>query len=488
MYAKCGLLSEAQDLFDKLSEQTHVSWTALIAGYSDYGRDEEALSLFKQLQMQGTFIDTVTLICSLKACGNVGARDAGKEMHTEIAVKGFLERDGYIGISLVDMYMKCGLLAEAQKVFDKLPIRDVVLWTALIAGYTEHGCGKEALNWLKQMRQEGVSPNAFTLVCCLRACIYTGATMRGRGLHAEIIYKGLETELLIGNTLINMYAKWGLLAEAREVFDNISVQKVIAWTVLMTGYVDHGQSQEALMCLDQMRDQGISPDAVTLVCCLTACGSSGALSKSQELHADIVKKGYDKDALIGNTLIDTYGRCGLLEAAEKVFDKLQDPEVVAWNALIAAYSELGESEDVFHIFNRMIRKGVKPDEVTFVSMLNSCSHAGLLEKGQMLFGAIGYDHDFIPTGEHYTCLADMYGRAGHIDMAITLIERLPFHPGVVLWHTVLGACHKWGNVELARHAFEYVVAMNLKDAAAYVCISNIFSDSAATENAGKLMP
>lgn len=489
MYAKCGLLAEAQDLFDKLPAQTHVAGTALIAGYSECGYGEEALSLFKQLKKKRTFIDAVTLVCSLKACGSIGARNVGTEIHTEIELKGFLEKDSYIGISLVDMYMKCGLLAEAQNVFDQLLVRDVVLWTALIAGYAEHGCDREALDCLKEMQKEDISPNAFTLVCCLRSCIYIGATVRARGLHAEIISKGWETEVLVGNTLINMYAKWGLLAEAQAVFDKLSVQKVIAWTALITGYVDFGYSQEALSCFDQMRDQGISPDAVTLVCCLTACGNIGALINSEELHVDVVKKGYDEEALIGNTLIDTYGRCGLLDTAEAVFNKLQGPDVVSWNALIAAYSELGENEHVFRVFNSMISNGIMPDEVTFVSILNACNHVGLLEKGQILFGLlIGHDYGFMPTREHYTCLADMYGRAGHIDMAVALIERLPFHPGVVVWHTILRACQKWGDVELAKHAFDYVVGLNMKDAAAYVCISNIFCDSSSMEETRRLRP
>eukprot|EP00250_Pteridium_aquilinum_P013618 c21461_g1_i1 orf=1-507(-) len=169
MYAKCGSLTRAQEAFDGLPLRDIVSWTILMAGYNDHGCGEKALECFDRMQHEGILPNAFAMACSLKACGSILALDKGREIHTEIERWGLLERDVFVGSSLIDMYTKCGFLGTAQVVFNRLPVRNVVSWTVLIGGYTDFGYGVEALECFKRMQLEGVSPNAATFVCVLKA-------------------------------------------------------------------------------------------------------------------------------------------------------------------------------------------------------------------------------------------------------------------------------------------------------------------------------
>ncbi|KAI5071883.1 hypothetical protein GOP47_0014134 [Adiantum capillus-veneris] len=476
MYAKCGLLSKSHEVLSQLHGRNVVSWNALIAGYAEYGPGEQALVCFRQMQYDGLSPDAATFVCSLKACVSIGDTDKGRELHAEAARAGF-EGDLLVGSTLVDLYAKCGSLIEAHEVFNKLPVRNVVSWTALIAGYAEYGQGREALILFEKMQHEGISPNAVTFVCSLKACGSIGASYQGQDLHAKAISKGLDSHLLVGSALVDMYAKCGLIEKAQEVFDQLPTHNVVTWTALIAGFVESGHGEDALLQLEKMQEEGISPNAATFVCSLKACGNLGFTDRGRELHIDIARKGLEKDPLVGSTLVDMYANCGTMETAQEVFDKLRGQSVISWNVLMAGYGQFGESENLFDTFDKMVGKGVKPNFVTFVNVLNACSHAGLVEKGQSFFEVMSKDFGIVPTVEHQSCMVDLLGRAGQLDNAVGIVKKMQIHPDVlVVWRIILGACQKWGNMELGKEAFLHAVGMDEKGGSAYVCMSNICAD------------
>eukprot|EP00250_Pteridium_aquilinum_P009322 c18595_g3_i1 orf=2-544(+) len=180
MYAKCGSLTEAQDVFDELPYRNVVSWTSLITGYVEHGHTEEALDCFERMQREGFSPDRVTFLSVLRACGSLGTVDKSQQIHAQILKCGLLERDVVVGTALVDTYGKCSLLAKAKEVFDMLRVHDVVSWNALITGYAYHGYGEEALDCFKQMQRQGVSPNRVTFASALKACGTLGASDKGQ--------------------------------------------------------------------------------------------------------------------------------------------------------------------------------------------------------------------------------------------------------------------------------------------------------------------
>jgi pentatricopeptide repeat protein len=303
MYAKCGSLPEAQEVFEHLTCRNVVTWTALIAGFVLHGQGKEALRVYHEMQSDGVTPNVVTYICALKACSSIRAIEKGQEIHAHIERHGLLETDLAVGNTLIDMYAKFGLLPKARKVFDELPSRNIVSWTALIAGYTEHGYGDEALECFAEMQGKGFSPNAATFICGLRACGSTGAIGRGHEIHAEIERRGLlDAGPSLGNSLIDMYAKCGSLSKAQEVFDHLPARDIVSWNSLLAGYAEHDRGEEVLVYFDKMQDGCVSPDAVTFVCSLKACGSTGAIEKGQEIHAEVERQGLlERNPFISST-------------------------------------------------------------------------------------------------------------------------------------------------------------------------------------------
>ena len=324
MYVKCGLLDMAQEVFDKLPTRDVVSWTSLIAGYVEHGAGEEALKCFQKMVGDGTPCNAITYVCILKACSSIGDSNKGQEIHSEIEKNGLLETNFLLCNALLDMYAKCGLLTKAQKVFDRIPVRDVVSWTSIIAGYTEHGHGEEAIMAFELMYMEGVRPDVVTFLCVLKACGHIRDMVKGEEVHAKIESRGfLDINIIVGNTLVDMYVKCGSLTRAQEVFDGLHDRNLVSWNALISGHAELGQAEEAIKCFERMQLDGVSPDGITFVCILKACSSLGATSKGIEIHVEIERQGLiERDILVGSTLVDMYARCGSLVKAHQVFDKL----------------------------------------------------------------------------------------------------------------------------------------------------------------------
>ena len=372
------------------------------------------------------------------------------------------------------MLAKCNFLEDARIVFDELGIKDVVSATTLLSGYVDHGFHAEAVVFFEEFQKLGIDSNVVTYACVLKACSGCKAICKGMEIHVEIMKKGLDNEVCVGNILIDMYARNSLLETAHNVFDNLPAQDVVSWNTVIAGYAENGHGEKVCACIKEMYDEGIILSDVSFISGLKAYMSIGAVGKGHKIHADIVKRGLERENLLGNMLIDMYAKCGLLIEAQSVFDRLSIRDLVSWNSLMTGYAMLGESGVVFHILENMVQANVNLNSLTFINLLNACSHAGLTEKGQVYLDLVGDDYDLVPTLEHYTCIVDLLGRAGHIDKAISLIKKMPLHPGIAIWHVILGACQTWGNVELGSLAFQHALQLDIEDASAYVCIRNIY--------------
>lgn len=488
MYCKWGLLTDARHVFDKLPLKDVVSWTILIHGYADHGNGEEALECFQQMQAVGIFPDAFTLACCLKACVNIGAVDRGQEIHLEIEKLGLLEGDQVIGNMLVDLYAKCNLLSEAQKVFDTLSIRDSVSWNALIAGYGEHGHDEEAIKYFERMPGEGIYPDAITFVCLLKACGRTGDIDKGRDVHAEIERTGLlQTDPAIGNTVVDMYVRCGLLAIAREVFNKIPFRDVVTWTILLAGYAEHGHGKEALDCIEEMQLLGFTPDAVSHVCSLQACNKLRAYDMGHNLHVEIEEKGFlERDVGVGNTLISMYANFGLHAEAKQVFDMIPARDVVSWNALISGYAQHGHGEEAFLCFNKMQHEGVLLDTTTAIGLLKSCASAGASEKGRELHaelerqGFVG--KDLILSNS----IINMYASCGMLAKAQQVFDALPIQD-VISWTILIGKYADLGYGEQALMFFEQMQGQGIfPDAVTYVSILSACVTAGALQKGGDI--
>jgi pentatricopeptide repeat protein len=437
------------------------------------------------MQCDGYSPDTVTFICILKACGKARAIDQGKQIHDQISNRGLLENDIVVGNALVDMYAKCGALDIAQGVLNTLPVQDAVSWNALISGYEHQGKANEALKYYDQMRREGLSPNAVTFICVLKACGNLKAIEKGKQIHEEILKSGLlEKDVALGSALVDMYAKCGMVMKAQQVLEKLPIRNAISWCALIAGYARQRQQHEALNGFEQMQSEGLSPDVVTFACILKACSNAGSVSKGTQIHEDIMSRNLlQKDIVLGNALLDMYAKCGVPENAQKLLEELTDRDAVSWNALIGGYARQGKGHEALNCFNQMLSEGIWPSEITFSCILNACSHSGLLDEAQDIFGSMTRKYCISPNLEHNMCMVVVFGCAGHFDRAMTMIKAMPSAEYVAVWVALLGACEKWVNLKLGKLAFDQVLQLDNTCVEAYVLMATLFSASGMQEDA-----
>ncbi|KAH7443274.1 hypothetical protein KP509_02G028200 [Ceratopteris richardii] len=475
MYVKCGALPKAHCVLTRLPSRDAVSWNSLINGYVQQGLNDEALHCYEQMKHEGLCPDGVTFIVVLKACARLKALDKGEMVHDEIMKQGMLGKDIVLGTALVDMYAKCGALLKARAVFDKLPSQNVITWNALITGYTQGGHGKEALLCYDQMQKEDCAPDVVTFACVLKACGCIGALHKGRQIHKEISrYGNLQNDVMVGTALVEMYSQLDCLEEAQLVFDELNERDVVLWNAMISGYVENGKAEQALECFNQMQKEGLLPSVVTVTCVLKACGIIGAVDKGKQVHDQIVKRDLlQYDLILGSALVDMYANCGFISMAQKTFEGLSSHDITTWNALIAGYAHRGETAKALLCFQQMQDKGLSPNSITFSCLLTAFSHSGLTEEGNTYFMVMDIDFGIKPELEHYTCMVDTYGRAGHLNMAMSLIQQMPFLSSSV-WFSLLGACQRSINVIVGRWAYEQAIKLDRNDATAHVLMADVY--------------
>eukprot|EP00249_Psilotum_nudum_P023046 c28733_g2_i1 orf=69-1232(+) len=274
MYAHCGSVADARLVFDDMPQRNVVSWTTMISGYTRHGRSKEALELFWQMQEANVKPNQVTVVNALKACACLPSLKQGKSVHASIMKNGF-ESDIFVGSILIDMYAKCGSIERARQVFDRMPRRDVVSWTAMVTAHAQHRNGEESLRLFWEMEQEHVKPDPVTFVSILKVCSSLLALEQGKKIHAHIVKYRLQSNVFVGSALIDMYAKCGSILHARQVFDTMSRKNVVLWNGMISGYAQHGRGKDALQLVEKMKQEGLELDCITFSGILSSCSHAG---------------------------------------------------------------------------------------------------------------------------------------------------------------------------------------------------------------------
>eukprot|EP01018_Ginkgo_biloba_P020813 Gb_00194 [translate_table: standard] len=486
MYAKCGSLDMARQLFDRMLDRNVVSWNAMIAGYAQNGDSNEALALFNQMQLANTKPNSATMVSVLPACAHLAALQQGKQIHGCIFRSGF-ESDVVVGTAVVDMYAKCRSLEIARHLFDKMSERNVVSWNAMITGYAQTGHSSEALELFNQMQLACVTPNSVTMLSVLQACSSLGALQQGKCIHNYVIRSSFDSDVFLRTAIIDMYAKCGSIDTARQLFDQMSERNVVSWNAIIAGYAQNGYANEALTLFKQMQLGNMKPNLATMVSVLPACAHLAALQRGKCIHGSVIRSAFESDVFVGNSLIDMYSKCGNVEIARRLFDKMSKRDVVSWNVMIAGYAMHGHGEEALALFLEMQRQTcIKPNHITFLCILTACSHAGLVDEGCQYFDCMSRDYCITPRMEHYASMVDLLGRAGCLDKAHQFIQRMPLEPGGSVWGALLGACRIHCNIALGECAAEHLFDIDPDNGGYYVLLSNIYAGAGRWEDVAKV--
>eukprot|EP01018_Ginkgo_biloba_P003562 Gb_16895 [translate_table: standard] len=419
---------------------SHISSTHDVTRLCKQGRLKEALRILEGMDQ---CIDSSTYVCLLQSCIKKKAFSEGKLLHAHMDERGFVP-DRFLQTTLVNMYAKCGSLVEARRIFDQMVERDVFSWTVMIKSYATHGFAEEALSLFHEMLRTGIQPNKFTFASVLPACANLAALQQGMEIHVEIIKSGLVSDVFVGTALVDMYAKCGNLENACNVFDKMPERDRVSWNTMIAAYTKQGFSEQALTLFHQMQRTAFQPDDFTFASVLSACGNLAALEKGMEIHEEIIRTGFQSSVFVESALVYMYAKCGRIDKARNVFDKMHQQDVVSWSTMIAGYAQNGQGEEALKLFRQMQLTSVKPDSSTFASVLSACANLAALEQGMEIH------EEIVSSGSQSnvfveSALVDMYAKCGSIEKARNVFDEM-HQRDVASWNAMIGgyAMHGYG--------------------------------------------
>ncbi|XP_077241315.1 pentatricopeptide repeat (PPR) superfamily protein [Tasmannia lanceolata] len=420
----------------------------------------------------------------LLECARKKSIAEGKSCHA-LFIQAGLHRDTLISNILINLYSKCGFVDIARNVFDRMPWRSIVSWNTMIGAHTQHGEEQEALKLFIQMQREGTPPSEFTLSSTLCACATKLAVVECKQLHAFGLKSALDSNVFVGTAILDVYAKCNLIKDASLIFDGMTEKTEVTWSSMVAGYVQNDLYEEALLLFHRAQKTSLEQTQFTLSATLSACASLAALIEGNQVHAILVRTGFDSNLFVATSLIHMYAKCGGIEEAYLVFSSMKEKNVVIWNAMIAGFAKHACSSEAMILFEKMQQVGLYPNEITYICVLSACSHVGLVEKGRHYFDLMIRDNNIEPNVHHYSCMVDLLGRAGLVHEAHELIKRMPFEATASMWGSLLGSCRVHRNLKLAEIAAEHLFKIEPNNAGNHVLLSNIYAANKRWEDVAK---
>nr|AKH05182.1 chlororespiratory reduction 4 [Goodyera fumata] len=479
-------------------------WNAVIKS-STHGpaADPCAASLaFALMLSAGVSADRFSFSLVLKACSQDPSLHAGLQVHA-VVLKSNLATELYLQNCLIAFYARGGHCELARRVFDRMPQRDSVSWNSIIDGFAKNGrmdAVEELFGRMKDRDRNLVTWN--TMICCY------AASLGGINHARELFDRMPQRDLISWNLIIDAYAKLGRMENAaalfkimpakdviswtnliagymeagevglaRQLFDEMPERDLITWNVMISGYVKNGSFAQALSLFHEMKTQAnLTPDAITLAAALSAISELGRIYDGIAVHDYIKRNRLPLYGKLGVGLIDMYAKCGKLEEALQVFEASGNT-VDHWNAIIGGLAIHGYGKQALELFHAMERLLLKPDDITFIGVLNGCSHAGLVDQGLKCFEIMKKDCKLEPKVQHYGCMVDILGRAGRLDDAWKIIVEMPMPPNGVIWRSLLSACRKQGDITMGQKVAGTLIQSGVCDLSSHVLLSNIYAGS-----------
>lgn len=485
-YCKTHCLYFASQLFKEMLNKDTVTFNALMTGYSNEGLSEEAIKLFVEMQNSGIKPSDFTFAALLCAAVSLDDTSFGQQVHG-LALKTNFVWNVFVGNALLDYYSKHDQLNEARKLFDEMPELDGISYNVVITGNAWNGQFKESFDLFRQLQFTRFDRRQFPFATLLSIATNSLNLKLGRQIHCQVIAVGANFEPVVENALVDMYAKCDRYGEAQKIFENIACKGTVPWTAMISAYVQKGMHEEGIKIFNDMRRTGVPADQATFASTLRACANLASICFGRQLHSLLIRSGFMSNVYSGSALLDTYAKCSYMTDAIKSFGEMPERNSVSWNALISAYAQNGSVDGTLDSFQQMIQSGCKPDSVSFLSILTACSHCGFVDEALWHFNSMTQIYEVAPKREHYASMVDVLCRNGRFDEAENLMAQMPFEPDEIMWSSVLNSCRIHKNHELAKKAADRLFNMEeLRDAAPYINMSNIYAVAGQWDNVAKV--
>ncbi|KAL8235291.1 hypothetical protein R6Q59_021391 [Mikania micrantha] len=453
-YGKLGQMCVANQVFDEMIVRNHISWNTMISGFALNYDCDHALEMFKSMELDGWEPNLVT-------------------------------------------------------------------WTSLLSSHARCGHYQETLRLYNVMRSKGVKSNAESLAVVVSACHDSDLLHKVKELHGYVAMAGFENYLFVKNSLLCAYGRHGVLEAIEKLFSEIKIKSlvswnalissyaqaglcdeafstflnlnsdnnlmpnVISWSAVISGFASNGRPDESLKLFRKMQSAKVNPNVITISTILSVCADLSTIVFGKQIHAYTIRNIMNTNLLVVNGLINMYAKCGSLMEGYITFKNTKVKDLCSWNTMIKGYGMHGFGKSALKIFNNMISDGCKPDEVTFLSLLFACSHAGLVNDGRKLFNQMQPEFGIEPGIEHYACLVDLLGRAGLFEEASEVAKKMPLEPNVCVWGALLNSNIIHKNTIWDRNSVSKILELS-SETGNYMLLSNIYAQSGRWEDSAKV--
>ncbi|XP_050236636.1 pentatricopeptide repeat-containing protein At2g45350, chloroplastic [Mercurialis annua] len=476
-------------------------WNAVIKSYSHGNDPKQAFKIFILMLENGIRVDKFSISLVLKACSRLGLVKEGLQVHGLLRKLEF-GSDLFLQNCLIALYIRCKCIGNARQVFDKMRRRDSVSYNSMIDGYVKLGkvdIAGELFDLMPMEMRNLISWN----------CLISGYMYLDNGFERawEVFEKMPERDLITWNSMIDVCAKCGRIEEARALFDRMPERDIISWAnmidayaklghvdtarrffcdmpvrdvivcnSLMSGYVQNGYCLEALDLFHYMQSvRHLSPNNVTLLIVLSAIAQLGNIEKVISLHCYLEDRGFSLEGKLGVALIDAYSKCGSIEDSILLFEGIKEKTVDHWNAMISGLATHGLGELALRCLVEMERMRVKPDNITFIGLLNACDHGGLVKEGMICFELMRRVYKVEPKLQHYGCMVGILSRAGHIIEARNFVDEMPIEPNDVIWRTLVTACKGHESFSIGEPLAQRLLKLDASNSSSYVLLAKLYA-------------
>ncbi|KAM6552393.1 hypothetical protein CsatB_002201 [Cannabis sativa] len=431
-------------------------------------------------------------ISLLKKCRTIKELN---QIHAQIIKFGFL-CDPFCAGNLVatTALSDWGSMDYACKIFrcidDDIP--EAFLFNTMIRGHVKDMNWGKALLIYYEMLECGVEPDNFTYPPLLKACAKLSAIEEGIMIHGHCFKLGLQGDLFVQNSLINMYGKCGEIELSCDVFDQMLERSVASWSAVISVHASLGKWWECLKLFGDMmmsdEERRFRAEESVLVSVLSACTHLGALDLGRCTHGYLLRNISGNNVIVETSLMDMYVKCGCLEKALCLFNQMgrKKKNQLSYSVMISGLAMHGHGRKALEVFSEMLEEGLRPDEIVYMSVLSACSDAGLVDEGLKWFKRMKTEHGIEPTVHHYGCIVDLFGRAGMLNEAFEFITNMPINPNDIIWRSLLSACRVHSNLEIGEIAAENLVKMNSQNPGDYVVLSNMYAKSQKWDNVARI--
>ncbi|KAF6159870.1 hypothetical protein GIB67_032954 [Kingdonia uniflora] len=430
--------------------------------------------------------------------------------------------DSVLIAALIRSYVSSHDIVSARTLFDHYPCVSppTILWNLMIQAYSKKPNSQESLFLFRRMlERERSTPDQYTLTFVITSCSHQKLLIFGETVHGVAVKIGCDCNIFVGNSLVSMYSVFARVRDSQSVFDGMGKRDVVTWTSLLNGYVrsgDMGESSElfdemperndvswavmiagyvgvgkhndALRCFrDMLCDDKVKPNEAVLVCVLSACAHLGALDQGKWIHIYVDRSKVKWSSNVCTALIDMYTKCGELDCAKKVFNGVTKRDVLTWTSMITGFAMHGLGVHAVWVFRQMLAEGTNPDSITLVGVLNGCSHSGLVNEGCSIFYNMKNLWGVDPKIEHYGCLIDLLGRAGHLEKAFEIVKNMPIEPDIIIYRALISACRIHGDVCLGEQIINHISRNYTDDnGGGHVLLSNLYASLGRWDGVGEM--